>query len=394
MNGNIKIWKTLRQLSLVVGVFSVLATGGCGGGGGGGGGGSTESQATLSTINAAALIADIMGSGDGSQVVVLTVTTAQQGTSGGHSVSSARELSQRLKTVYEASTSLTVAPATSERFAPAFSVDDLQSCPFGGTVHYTGTINDIDFTGTLNATYTDCVLEDGFTYNGQGTLTVTVFDLFYFVPTDFTFTASNLTVTGPGVNLTLGGSLRDQLNIAGNTETTTFNTVTTDNIAVKTIKAHNLVWVFLYDNILSPSSYTVTITGRLWDSDYGYVDVSPVTPFVFASISQLFPNSGQHVLVGTGTVIRVTALSSVLLTVELDLNGDTAYELTAYLRWIDIDGPIAADLGDDDGDGMHNSWETFYGLNPSDPSDAAVDTDSDGSTNLQEYQAGTDPTVP
>lgn len=47
---------------------------------------------------------------------------------------------------------------------------------------------------------------------------------------------------------------------------------------------------------------------------------------------------------------------------------------------------------DTDGDGMPDSWETEYGFNPNDPTDAAKDFDNDGATNLAEYTAGTNPT--
>ena len=46
---------------------------------------------------------------------------------------------------------------------------------------------------------------------------------------------------------------------------------------------------------------------------------------------------------------------------------------------------------DGDSDGMPSDWEILHGLQPNDPSDAALDTDGDGFTNLQEYWAGTDP---
>jgi len=49
-------------------------------------------------------------------------------------------------------------------------------------------------------------------------------------------------------------------------------------------------------------------------------------------------------------------------------------------------------LGDTDGDGMPDAWETARGLNPVDPADAALDADNDGLTNLAEYTRGTDPT--
>ena len=48
---------------------------------------------------------------------------------------------------------------------------------------------------------------------------------------------------------------------------------------------------------------------------------------------------------------------------------------------------------DTDMDGMPDWWETTYGLNPLDPSDADKDPDRDGWTNLEEYQNGTDPQI-
>ena len=46
---------------------------------------------------------------------------------------------------------------------------------------------------------------------------------------------------------------------------------------------------------------------------------------------------------------------------------------------------------DQDGDFIADDFESFYGLSPGDPSDAGLDLDLDGLTNLEEYRLGTCP---
>ena len=46
---------------------------------------------------------------------------------------------------------------------------------------------------------------------------------------------------------------------------------------------------------------------------------------------------------------------------------------------------------DSDNDGLPDTWELTFGLNPNDPSDANSDPDCDGATNLEEYMTATDP---
>lgn len=58
--------------------------------------------------------------------------------------------------------------------------------------------------------------------------------------------------------------------------------------------------------------------------------------------------------------------------------------------WIEMKSePVPVDT---DNDGMSDEWETRYGLDPKDASDAAKDKDGDVYTNIEEHFNGTDPT--
>lgn len=70
-----------------------------------------------------------------------------------------------------------------------------------------------------------------------------------------------------------------------------------------------------------------------------------------------------------------------------------AYETPGTLHQIDeieYYGNVGT-LTDTDKDGMPDDWETHYGLNPNDPSDAAKDCNGNGITNLDEYKGNFDP---
>ncbi len=104
--------------------------------------------------------------------------------------------------------------------------------------------------------------------------------------------------------------------------------------------------------------------------------------------------SGTTAAVSIGT--ESVLLDFVVETIQ-DTDGDgvsdeeDAFPLDPE-EWRDTDGDGTGDNADldDDGDGMSDSWEEQYALDPL-VDDSAQDPDHDGYTNLQEFQMGSDP---
>jgi hypothetical protein len=76
-------------------------------------------------------------------------------------------------------------------------------------------------------------------------------------------------------------------------------------------------------------------------------------------------------------------------------SSDSMFE-TPAAGVIDTDGDGIADIEDidDDNDGIKDDWETQYGMDPKDFTDADMDFDGDGFSNRAEYFSGSDPTDP
>jgi len=78
-----------------------------------------------------------------------------------------------------------------------------------------------------------------------------------------------------------------------------------------------------------------------------------------------------------------TGVSTISATSPGLLGSPQAFTVYAVLQ--------GGSLGDTDGDGMPDAWETAHGLNSNDPADASLDADNDALTNLAEYIQGTNP---
>ena len=388
-----------------LGLAGTLAACGGGGGGGGnsggrsGGGGDTPlsytgktTPAVITTTNATQLTANIVGGVNPTGAV----SSVAPGSEGGGATQLERQLTRAIR-ARPSILGLASRRLTAEPF------DQTKSCDGGvGTVRVFGDVS-ASGPGTENFVWTNCLTGDT-TLNGSASLTVRVFDQVFGI-LDGTFNFVRVSLTSPAASGTVSGEMLLQVDPAANKVSTTSKLITLDAGGRMTMAdpdpSRSLVVEDVFANLSDPtSSYVETITGRLFDSVEGFVDIATTTPLAFGSPTQLFASSGEIILTGAAVTgagnrrVRVVAVSATVVKLDLDLDGDGTFEGTAFLKWTQLTAPTGADLADTDHDGMHDSWERANGFDPNVPQDPSLDTDMDGATDLAEYRAGTNPRDP
>ncbi len=117
-------------------------------------------------------------------------------------------------------------------------------------------------------------------------------------------------------------------------------------------------------------------------------NVSVIPPFLFVAAREAARTS--YAMSGTNVAFLVAPerVACVKCAQPIPLSADVC-------PWCNADQPdenAAIDESwDSDSDGMPDEWEKKFALDPFSADDAALDPDNDGFTNLEEFQAGTDP---
>lgn len=387
----------------------VLALSACGGGGSDSGSSSSTptnnfppqvaltytgvtTGAALSATNAGPIAANVTGaSGAAGGSVVVSAVSAQGDTSTASQPTGATGLSRRLSAAMRSGD---VGKSYNGALAGA-AINTTTPCD-SGTMQVSGNTAD-NGTGTVNIAYNQCRTGSD-TINGPASMKIDGWDAANRVITDGTLTITRVDFSGPGLSFGMTGTLRSQIDIPNATTRLTSNIITQDAAGHQT-RTQDLVVTNVYDDVTSPSFFTESITGRVFDGTQGFVDVSTQTapftapwgPLYFATSSQSFPDWGIIALTGATGTVKITSFGIDMAKVEVDANGDGIFESSARMPWSAFNTAIGADLTDTDGDGMHNSFETFYGLNAASAADKDTDADADGSSNYVEYLAGSSP---
>lgn len=389
----------------VITAFTAMLMIGCGGDDGGGsvddGGGpdarvlqpivysGNTSPVAITLANTPILVTNVLFGGSAAADIPVAAIITE---AGGPSAEGPVDIDPLMNLVHTSIDSI-IGDATHGYQLPAAEViSDTNYCESG---YYTvnGTLNDMTGTGTLTFDYYNCLM-DGLTFDGMVYVTVNYID-YYSLGMTMDFVLMNL--TGPGVNVSMSGPIQIDDSISGNSliEQSLINYTEKLNDTGRMYKYENFSMNAIIDDIFSYySGGSISYNGTLYDSVYGSLTVKTNMPLRFSSTSRLYPDlGGQLVFTGNLSAIQLTVESGRHTKLELDLDGLLGYEVVRYVLWSELDDAATLNLADSDGDAMHDSWESTYGLDPN-LDDAAEDKDEDGLTNLEEYQQGYDPGNP
>lgn len=322
---------TLRSLFPAFLLFTFLITG-CGGGGGGGG----TSSITYSGATTEAAV-------DETNARELS-TTAVDGTTSGDSLALRAEsgdgagqpsrlrIAGLAKTLAQAA--LSAEPTGGGANVPAGasqSGSGTLNGGCGGSVSYSLTYDDV--TGSFSGTFTFNNYDDcyGEVINGStslsGTLNLSTLEL-----EDFTYSFNSLSVTSGAETETVSGTIVITMTGAFSYQVT-FNIVYRDG-AGDTYKLED--YVVSFDESSSPT--VITVSGRVFHPDYGYVTVTTTTPVQIYTFND-YPHAGVIVLTGaTGTgglptTATVTFTGTNSYTIDVDSDGDGAVDTNYDCTW-------------------------------------------------------------
>jgi hypothetical protein len=307
--------------------------------------------AVISADNALELLSAVIGSGSTGPVLsTASATGARQTTPNTVASAGLGSLAQRLAgqlfkpglyaDANPASPSLaTQADAGLPVQAASISINESEPCDNNdGILSLKGKLSNQGI-GSLNLVFHDCLLEGG-VFNGSAKLTISAFDLGYLTFTDAVLDFTMLSSSGVSGDILLSGTMRDQLDMAADTETLTLDLVILDNAADRAYRAEGVVVTTVYDNWQNPHSYNETINGRVYDSTHGYVDATTLQPLAYSSLLQPYPDQGGSLsLTGASdSTIRFTVLSTTTASLAVDTDGDGVAEYANTINTSAING--------------------------------------------------------
>ena len=328
--------KILKAVSIIL--FIAFISIGCGGGGDGSGGsggsgtysGST-SQVAIDESNAESLATNAYENSNSMRSMqdsadVLSASVKQTNGSQG-SIPYSLALAQTVVDLMEQAD--ISKPAATGLIAAVLNESMPGDC--GGSASMSGTVNESTYAFSITSTFSSyCTNGDGTTggvvTNGVMQMEGSFNQSLTSITMDITFNDFLVTLIDTGVSATTSGTM--EMIISSSSATITMNMVMSDNSTDKTYKVEDLL-INMY-NMSSYSAY-FSMSGRFYDPDYGYSDITTEEDF-YLILSDNAPSDGTMVITGASgiaggsTKAKLIVLSRTQYQVMADTNGDGTFD--------------------------------------------------------------------
>ncbi|MBT8132621.1 MAG: hypothetical protein KJO35_10160, partial [Gammaproteobacteria bacterium] len=319
---NVKPRHLLRAMAitalLALGITTTISSGG-GGGGGGAGDGSTGQVTPPSDL--LAITSDNAHDVSSALIIALGISFDVSEITGGEVTGKPVAGSTRVQKL------LRNDDLTAKVGAAAATI--AESCPYGGAVTITSSLadpNTLTVGDQIDAVFDNCDEGDGYVLDGQMNLTVAAIqgdimtDVFLLgldvTMIDMTVTEGTETVTvDADITLTL-----DTLDFPVIVETFEGSELSL-TIGPDVYTFTNFEHVFRVDLGVVPEAVVVTANGRLNSSELGGA-IDYATTLAVEAFGDNDPHSGQILITGADSSVRIVINDSTSVTLEVDTNGD------------------------------------------------------------------------
>jgi hypothetical protein len=159
-----------------------------------------------------------------------------------------------------------------------------------------------------------------------------------------------------------------------------------DFVVVPAFGAIENVQIFFTNPVPVPGKLTLSAPRTSLSTIGSTLSLTATITYGDNSTANATSNAGTNYISSNTDIATVSAAGVVTAVGPGGVNVSATNEGTLAVMHLIVTGSPDAD-----GDGMPDSFETANGFNPNDPSDAAGDADNDGVTNVDEFNAGTDP---
>jgi hypothetical protein len=237
--------------------------------------------------------------------------------------------------------------------------------------------------------------QDGMTTNGKATVRANKFSTDGEL-IDSTIIFENIKVSNSLGNSTLAGTAQyiEHSTICPKTESI-YNLMFTDTQTSQQLLFSNFTHYRTgSSNVLCSANNGFTVRGKVYDSNAGVWTVNTTIPFQLKSMVPTLQEAGQLIITGSNQNKATLTINTYKETrgnfisnfsyYDITLNPETDNKHYIFLSEYLTDNMLLS-FEDDDNDGLTNNWELAFGLNPTNSNDAALDSDGDSYSNLEEY---------